>query len=385
MMRELAGRHSFTLVTNQVDQRGRIPELETMGIRVVLVPPGAGGEEGGRLRGNYRLRALTRTLFGEPEELRMRGDFGNRVRGVIGDELARGCDVLEVGHTWCARWIEGMRIAVPRVLVLHNVVSQLYRRMYGQGRARLERLEAYCAWKRMVRYERRTVRMFDRCVVMSEAEREILRALAPGCEGVVVPNGVDTAYFPPLAVSPEPCSLVFTAGMSYLPNRDAMRWFCADILPRIRERFPGVKLSIVGPDPSPSIIALHDGERILVDGETADARPHIAAAAVYVVPIRLGAGTRVKILESLAMGKAVVSTRVGCEGLGLVHGEHILIADREDEFAGCVCRLLADVDFAARLGRAGMELVRRKFDYRILAPMMDAVYEDALRGSTPRG
>jgi glycosyltransferase involved in cell wall biosynthesis len=277
-------------------------------------------------------------------------------------------------------------VEIPAVAVLYDAVAQLYRRVYEQKGARLERIEARAMWRRMSAFERRALPRFDVCTVPSETTRAALLDLAPGIDVRVVPNGVDTNFFRPMGeVAVEPQSLVFTGSMSYFPNRDAMRWCCGEILPRVRMRFPDVKITIMGPDPTPSLLSLHDGRRIIVRGETSDARPCIAAAAVYVATIRLGSGTRVKILEALAMGKAVVSTSVGCEGLGVVDGEHFLVADGEKEFAAQVYRLFEDRELAARLGRAGRELVRRRYGYSILAPMMDAVYEDALRGSPPRG
>lgn len=386
MMRELSRKHSFTLVTNQMDQRGRIPELEAFGVRVEMVEPekavpGAFGRMVGR---NYRLRALRGVVLGKPAELLLHAVTLRRLREKVSGLLLEGFDLLEVHHAWCARWIEGVRVGVPTVAVLYDAMSQVYRRACERKEARLDRLEARALWRRAAAFERRVLPRFDVCAVPSEATRAALLDLAPGTDVRVVPNGVDTEFFtPPAGVVPEPRSLVFTGSMSYLPNRDAAAWFCGEILPLVDRRFPDVKFTVMGPDPTPSLLSLHDGRRVVVRGESSDARPCIAAGAVYVAPIRLGSGTRVKILEALSMGKAVVSTSVGCEGIDAVPGEHLLVADGKEEFAAQVGRLLEDPGLAARLGRAGRELVRRKYDYTVLAPMMDAVYGDAVRGNHP--
>jgi glycosyltransferase involved in cell wall biosynthesis len=388
MMRELSRKHSFTLVTTQIDQRAHIPALEAAGVRVEMVEPARAvpGAFARLLERNYRARMLRGILFGKPAELALHPETMARLKGRITDLLREKYDLLEVHHAWCARWIEGVRVGVPMVAVLYDAMSQVYRRACERKEARLDRLEARALRRRAAAFERRALCRFNVCAVPSEATRAALLDLAPGTDVRVVPNGVDTGFFAPRSgVDIVPRTIVFTGAMSYLPNRDAVAWFCARVLPCVVARFPGARFTAMGPDPTPSLLSLHDGKRVIVRGESSDARPAIAAGAVYVAPIRMGSGTRVKILEALAMGKAVVSTSVGCEGLDVVHGEHLLVADGEEAFAAAVGRLLEDRGLAARLGRAGRELVRRRYDYAILAPMMDAVYEAAVGRAASTG
>src|SRR5207237_3262310 len=152
----------------------------------------------------------------------------------------------------------------------------------------------------------------------------------------VVPTGVDTTYFAPGSDEPAPTQLVFTGSMDWLPNEDAMVHFCRETLPLIRAQEPAVKLSIVGRAPTAAVRKLTEGSVIEVTGRVDDVRPYLQQAAVYVVPLRIGGGTRLKIFEAMAMGRAVVSTTVGAEGLAVTDGQHLLLADGPANFARAV-------------------------------------------------
>src|SRR4029434_10391838 len=143
----------------------------------------------------------------------------------------------------------------------------------------------------------------------------------------------------------------FTGSMDWIPNEDAMRFFCRDILPRIRGAEANVTLSIVGRRPTQDVRQLAEMEGIEVTGSVDDVRPHLARAAVYIVPLRIGGGTRLKIFEAMAAGKAVVSTTIGAEGLPTESGRHLLIADGAEAFAAAVLRVVADTDLRHRLER----------------------------------
>ena len=168
----------------------------------------------------------------------------------------------------------------------------------------------------------------------------------------IVPTGVDTEFFRPIRYASARDTIVFTGSMDWLPNEDAMRYFCHQVLPHVRADEPGVRLSIVGRAPTPAVQASRGGRR-----RRHRPRGRCAAvpdeAAVYVVPLRIGGGTRLKIFEAMAMGKAVVSTTVGAEGLRLTDGDHLLIADDPRSFARAVVQLIRDrVDSRALGGRA---------------------------------
>lgn len=389
LIRELSRKHAFTVLTSEEVFKHRARDLESLGVAVEVVPQGPGDEGPFVFRSlarNHYTIALDSILFQQPELIRRFRGVRARMARRIEERLADGFDLLQVDHSWSAQWIEGLRIEVPKVIILYDVVSLLYRRIYEKKRLKMERLEAFFAWRKMMRYEKRAIRQFDRCVVLSRNDLEALRALVPDCEAAIVPNGVDAGYFTPQESLPEePGSLVFTGAMCWYPNEDAMLWFGGEVLPLIRMRHPRARLSIVGADPRPPVAALHDGEKIVVTGYVEDVRRYIARSALCVAPIRVGSGTRIKILEAMAMGKAVVSTSIGCEGLDVTDGENILVADSPEDFAACVCRLLEDPALARSLGRSGRRLIEEKYSYGFLAGRMDRVYEEVVSAAGKRG
>jgi glycosyltransferase involved in cell wall biosynthesis len=216
---------------------------------------------------------------------------------------------------------------------------------------------------------------------MSEVDQAALRGLDPSVRTWVVPNGVDTGYFRPAdPESVEAESLIFTGTMSWEPNVDATIHFCGDIFPLIQRTYPGVRLTIVGAEPTEAVRRLGDQRGVTVTGSVKDVRQYIGRAAVVIVPIRLGSGTRLKILEAMAMGKAVISTAVGCEGLEVTPGKDIEVANSPEAFAVAVCRLLGDPARRRALGEAGRRLVTDRYDWRIIARQQDAVYATLAEG-----
>src|SRR5262249_21774112 len=187
----------------------------------------------------------------------------------------------------------------------------------------------------------------------------------------VIPTGVDTEYFAPVTASASEPRLVFTGSMDWLPNEDAMRFFCHEVLPLIRAEEPRTRLAIVGRTPTAAVRALAD-EHIEVTGTVADIRPFMRKATVYVVPLRIGGGTRLKIFEAMAMGQAVVSTTVGAEGLPVVDGEHAIIADGPRAFADAVVSLLRDARRRQALAAAARKLVVEHYGWSRAAEVLDA-------------
>jgi glycosyltransferase involved in cell wall biosynthesis len=165
--------------------------------------------------------------------------------------------------------------------------------------------------------------------------------------------------------------------MDWIPNEDAMTHFCADILPRIRAQEPDVTLSIVGRAPTPAVKRLAEIAGIEVTGRVDDVREYIARAAVYIVPIRIGGGTRLKIFEAMGMAKAIVSTTVGAEGLPVTHGQDVWIADAPDAFADAVVSLLRDPARRVQLERAARDLVVTQYDWSAVAGQLEQALEAA--------
>jgi sugar transferase (PEP-CTERM/EpsH1 system associated) len=232
-------------------------------------------------------------------------------------------------------------------------------------------------WLKLRRYERQICQIADRVVAVSETDAEALRRLVPGLSPAVVPNGVDIDFFRPEyagADGVQTANLVFTGKMDFRPNVDAMLWFCGEILPRIQAARPGITLAIVGREPHSRVQALARGPNVAVTGYVDDIRPYVAGAQVYIVPLRMGGGTRLKVLQAMAMGKAIVSTTLGAEGIAGHAGEHLVLADNADDFAAAVLSLLDNPDRRAALGTRARSLVEREYAWEAIIPRMDAVY-----------
>jgi glycosyltransferase involved in cell wall biosynthesis len=218
----------------------------------------------------------------------------------------------------------------------------------------------------MRRFERDMCRRFDSVIAVSADDREQMKR-EYGAEAVFdVPTGVDTEFFRPnRAINVAPHSLVFTGSMDWLPNDDAIRYFMREIMPLIKKSVPDVTLTVVGRNPAPALVDLSkEDSSLVITGRVDDVRPYMDKAAAYIVPLRIGGGTRLKIFEAMAMEKAVVSTTVGAEGLPLTNGVELLLADEPATFAEAVVRVLTDDDYASELGQRAAAVVRENFGWR---------------------
>jgi len=233
-------------------------------------------------------------------------------------------------------------------------------------------------WQKLYRYERAFCQAVDGIVAVSEPDRQALAALAPERPTVNVPNGIDIArYIPePLPTSELPC-LVFTGKMDYRPNVDAMRWFGLDVLPRIRQQMP-VRLQIVGMNSHQRLETLRALPDVEITGTVEDTIPYIRRAAVYLVPMRVGGGTRFKVLEAMACARPIVTTSLGVEGIPVRDGEHLLLADDPQTFAASVLELLRDQaaggERSRSLGAAARTFVEKQFSWDTILPQLDAFH-----------
>ena len=271
------------------------------------------------------------------------------------------------------------RVPCPAILFTHNVESEIWRRHAETATNPVGRHLLGQQWRRMLRYEREALARFDLVLAVSETDGDTFRRLYPGALRVpihVVQTGVDTRYFTPTAAAePRPAHLVFTGSMDWLPNEDGITWFVREILPRVRQAEPGATLSIIGRSPTPAVRRLAEESGVEVTGRVDDVRPHMAAGSVYVVPLRIGGGTRLKIFEAMAMGKTVVSTAIGAEGLPVTDGHDIVIADEPDAFAAAVVGLIRDGHERDRIGTAARRLVEERYDWSAAAEDFEDAFE----------
>jgi len=289
-------------------------------------------------------------------------------------------DVVQIEGIEMAPYLDTVASAPGQPLIVyddHNAEYVLQERAFRSDLRQPSRAHAaaysFVQWRRLRRYEAAICRRADRVVACSAADATALQRIVPGLLVHVVPNGVDTATYQPQPVPPV-ASLVFTGKMDFRPNVDAALWLVGDILPRIRQAWPEVTLALVGQRPGPAVARLAREPGVTVTGRVDDVRPYIAGAAVYVAPLRMGGGTRLKLLEAMAMGAAIVSTRLGAEGLPVEAGRHLLLADDAADFANAVLSLLSDPAQRSALGREAHRLAEAEFDWSRIVPRLEAVY-----------
>jgi len=245
---------------------------------------------------------------------------------------------------------------------------------------------SWVQWLKLRRFERQVSRRADRLIAVSEADARALTALDPHLRPAVVPNGVDLQayqpHYPPLAGLAHPC-LVFTGKMDFRPNIDAVLWFSRHVLPQLWSQYPTAHLYVVGQSPSPRLDGLRGEPRITLTGAVDDVRPYIAGADVYVVPLRVGGGTRLKVLEAMAMGSALVSTRLGVEGLDVADGREVLLADEPAAFAHRIAALLDQPARRQALGEAARAFVERGYGWETIGPRLEAAYGEIRKDQKP--
>lgn len=326
-----------------------------------------------------RLRALVGLL--QPDPRVVAATYSSQMERLVRDSLERDTFDLVIaseigpsgGTTSYIRHLRG----VPRVLEdLELSISQ--DRIIMQ-RGKVARLRLRLTWAKLRRYTMHLLQDLDGCTVASECEREAVLNIVPGYRPLaVVPNGVDLGYYSGDLGLPQPDTLVFQGALTYRANFDAMVFFLRQVFPLIRTRRPGVKLYVTGRTEGVPLKRLPQTDGVVFTGYLEDVRPRVARSMVCVVPLTVGGGTRLKILEAMALGTPVVSTSKGAEGLDVTPGKDILIADEPQAFADAVLRLLRDAGLRAWLSENGRRLVREKYDWQIIGERFNAFLEQVV-------
>jgi glycosyltransferase involved in cell wall biosynthesis len=271
-----------------------------------------------------------------------------------------------------------------RVLDEHNIEYELLYRMYLTERSAARRFYNRLEYTKFKREEINSWRSVSGCVSTSAREQRIMRDLVPDKPILVAPNAVNIAYFHPSADEPADLNgLVMTGLMHYRPNIDGALYFVKEIFPHILAVRPSTVFYIVGAGATDELKSAASPNVVITD-TVPDVRPYVYKSAVFVVPLRMGGGTRLKVLEGLAMEKAVVSTSVGCEGIEVVHGEHLLIADEPRAFADSVLALLSDRETRRRLGRQGRALVEGQYRWETVVEKLEGFYDRLMTGARTR-
>jgi sugar transferase (PEP-CTERM/EpsH1 system associated) len=273
-------------------------------------------------------------------------------------------------------------VECPMVLFQHNVESMIFERHAQKAGNALLRGFWRSQWRKMERFEREACGRFAGVVAVSEADRALFAERFGARRTFAIPTAVDAQYFQPDVTPVVDGRIVFTGSMDWLPNEDAVLFFSEEILPRITARVPGATFAVVGRRPSRRLLRrLGTRPEISITGRVDDVRPHLARAAAYVIPLRIGGGTRIKAYEAMAMAKSVVSTSIGVEGLPVRDGEHLVLAERPEDFADAVIGLLQEPERRQRLGEAARRFVDGSFTW----PSAAQAFIDACRAVAQPG
>jgi glycosyltransferase involved in cell wall biosynthesis len=384
LMTQMARRHDLTAVM-LVDEEFDIEEcrqaLQSYCREVVLIPNPYGRD--GLAKRLVQLRSLTSTQSFERLRVRVPA-LQQAVDRVL---RAKRFDVVNLeftflGHCDLRQAPPGER---PPTLIVdsHNIDYDLARQ-YGRTGSLGRRLYNGINWRKLRREELGTYRDADGVCLCSATDERRLQEEGIAARTAVIPNAADVEYYQPRAENPpDGRTVVFFGLMSYVPNVDGVTHFLQEIWPSIAAKHPDARCKIIGGKPPPSLLALA-GPGIEFTGFVPDLRPHLASAAAVVVPLRLGGGTRLKIVEAMAMGKAIVSTTLGAEGIEAMPGRDLLIEDEPARFGAAVNRLLAEPDLAAQIGQAARQLAVEKYSWHVAATALEGFYRRIMAGGAQR-
>lgn len=374
LLTRMAKRHELTLlcyVRPGADDAG-LQQLVEAGIEVVPVTPVRREQRGlifyGKLVAN--LFSILPYVSWNYCSLRIRRQLRRLLQ-------AKPFDLVHCEMTLLSPLLRGLP-QIPSVAVAHNLEVDIWRRYESNETSAIRRMYIGLQRRRLERLETEGLGHITGLCAVSERDADWFRQRTPIPRIHVVPNGVDLAYFTPNVESEEPRTLVHAGSMDWRPNVDAITYFLEDIYPLILRQAPSLRFIVVGRNPSQPFsrfAARFSG--VEVTGSVDDARPFMARGAVFVVPLRIGGGSRLKILNALAMGKAVVSTSIGAEGLEVRNGEHLLIADTPADFARSTLTLLRDTDLRRRLGAAGRALVEARYGWDAIADRLEDAWLEA--------
>jgi polysaccharide biosynthesis protein PslH len=309
--------------------------------------------------------------------------YTSRFRKKLAELLRAGAfDLVQCEWTPYARYIGNLE-KLPSVLTTHNVESQILFRRSETAKSHFARLFFSIQGRKMKRFERAAA---ERAAwVSTVSEEDAQQFVAWDVKNIsVVDNGVDLDFYSPVANQENDLELLFLASLDWHPNIDALNFFLSEIFPLILRRQPNAKLTIAGRRPSPALRE-HIARQPNTDfaGEIQDVRPYLARASVVVVPLRIGGGSRLKILEAMAMGKAIISTSIGAEGLMIEKNRHLLAVDDPGEFANAVLDVLSSPSKRQQLGVNGRRLVEESYGWEQCAQKLEKVWYNALQKELP--
>jgi glycosyltransferase involved in cell wall biosynthesis len=371
LLRHLARWHEIVYLCNlRPGEEAYLPQMEALGLRVEGVPR----QDSRRRSPRYYGEAVLNLASPHPFTVARNLDPALRARAeaLVRDE---GFDLMICdGVQMTPHFVD---LPVPKILFQHNAEAQLLERHARHDPTWLRRRYMAAQYRKMHRFEGRYGARFDAVIAVSEPDRQAFERDYGWHHVRAIDTAVDLDYFRPAGRAEQGNLVAFVGSMDWLPNQDAVRFFLEDIWPGIRARRPDATFQVIGRDPPAGLRRLSGRDGVEVVGTVPDVRPYLEEAAVVVVPILVGGGTRLKIYEAMAMGKAVVSTTIGAEGLVYTPGEHLLVADDPADFTDAVVGLLADPR-RRQLGESARRLVNDCFSSETVARQFESICQDTL-------
>ncbi|KON27196.1 hypothetical protein AC481_05555 [miscellaneous Crenarchaeota group archaeon SMTZ-80] len=284
-------------------------------------------------------------------------------------------DLILVSSLAMLQYVDNVK-GINKILDSVDCITRNYSQSWKVNTGFMDRIKSSIDYRKIREYEVSLHTKVDRCIVATSEDREFLECISPGLIVRIIPNGVDSEYFSPQPVEEDFPSLLFFGDMSYTPNKDAVVYLCLKILPLVKSSFPKLRVYIVGKN-NPKINKCIPHEKgVIITGFVEDIRIFLSKASVSVCPMRIGTGIKNKVLEAMAMGKAVVSSSIGKEGIEASNGKDILIADSHESFAQRITELLRDKNLREKIGRNARELMEKNHQWEMQAQKIEAVFQE---------
>ena len=372
LARQLSQRHRVSLLTygsaEQAASDGQVaPTFES----VHFVPPPSARRS--------KRRAQAASLF-SARSFHAGGLLSAGMEDALEKLLSRGeFDLVQLESSQMASYARVSN--VPTALDEHNIEYVLLRRMAAVELSPARKAYAYLEAAKVRREELRAWVRCDGSIFTSDLDLSVMRSEVPAKPACVVPNGVDIEYFSPVREEPEASTVVFTGSINYRPNADAVAFFISDVMPRLLRLRPSTKFLVVGQG-APDWLLRMSSPHVKFTGAVRDVRPYLGRAAVVVAPLRVAGGTRLKILEALSMQKPVVTTTIGGEGLNVIDGEHVSVADDPQRIAEEVARLMADSKSAAELAHNGRRLIESDYSWSVIVHRLEDFHAQLISKET---
>jgi glycosyltransferase involved in cell wall biosynthesis len=376
LLKRLAGRHRITLIARRGDleeTRDAIAHLTSHGIRTIVIdhqPP--------RKSGLMFYTRLAANLL-SPRPYSVATHRGREMHRTV--KMIAASERVDI---WQAEWtpyVGAFEVlgSARKVVMTQNVESQVWQRFCEAEANLLKRWYIRQQWRKFERFERRVFREATRVVAVSEHDAKLIRAQFGGRVVDVVDNGIDRDYYEGVRPDPEPATLLFLGSLDWRPNLDAVGLLLDRIFPAVRDAEPAARLRVVGRRPPSALIhRIRGAPGVELHADVDDVRPILARSAIMVVPLRIGGGSRLKILEAIAANVPVISTRVGSEGLELVPGEHYALADSPELMAEAIVTFIRDPQRARAMAARSRPFVLSRYDWDRLADSLERVWFDCL-------